>query len=140
MEDKDLKLFAERYAAAWRSQRPASVAVFFAPNGSLTVNDRTPAVGRAAIAEVARSFMTAFPDMVVTFDRLEKVADRVRFHWTLTGTNTGPGGSGKKVRISGYESWLMNDKGLIANSQGYFDSQEYERQLKEGYEKPGEPQ
>jgi hypothetical protein len=32
--------FAERYTAAWCSLNPASVAGFFAPDGSLRVNQR----------------------------------------------------------------------------------------------------
>ena len=62
----ELNDFAKRYAEAWCSQNPESVAAFFAENGSLSVNDGPPAVGRAAIAEVARGFMKTFPDMVVT--------------------------------------------------------------------------
>jgi uncharacterized protein (TIGR02246 family) len=125
----DLKAFAQRYAEAWCSQNPDSVAAFFAENGSLSVNDGPPAVGRAAIAREAQAFMTTFPDMVVTFDKLEPRGDRTAFHWTLIGTNTGPGGTGNKVRISGYELWEIDDDGLIAESKGHFDSAEYERQL-----------
>ena len=44
----------------------------------------------------------------------------------------GPGGAGKRVRISGYEPWKIDDGGLGAESKGKFDSAEYERQLKEG--------
>ena len=50
--------FAERYTAAWCSQDAASVAAFYSVDGSLSVNDGTPAVGRSAITEVAQSFMT----------------------------------------------------------------------------------
>ena len=124
--------FAKRYAEAWCSQNPDNVAAFFAENGSLSVNDGPPAVGRAAIAEEARGFMTTFPDMIVTFDKLEPVAAGTRFHWTLTGTNTGSGGTGKRVRISGYELWKIDKDGLIAESKGHFDAAEYERQLREG--------
>jgi uncharacterized protein (TIGR02246 family) len=126
----NLAEFANRYARAWCSQDPESVAVFFAENGSLQVNDGAPAVGRAAIAEIARHFMRDFPDMVVTFDKLEPQGDRVAFHWTLIGTNTGPGGSGNHVRISGYELWKIDNDGLIEESKGNFDAAEYERQLK----------
>jgi len=131
--------FAKRYAEAWCSQNPQSVAAFFAENGSLTVNDGPPAVRRAAIAEVARGFMRDFPDIVVTMDKVtheSKLGGRSScdavFHWTLTGTNTGPGGTGKRVRISGYELWKIDNDGLIAESKGHFDSAEYERQLKHG--------
>ena len=125
----ELKGFAQRYAEAWCSQNPERVAAFFAENGSLSVNDGPPAVGRARIADEARGFMTTFPDMVVTFDKLESQPNGTAFHWTLTGTNTGPGGTGKRVRISGYEVWKIDNDGLIAESKGHFDSAEYERQL-----------
>jgi SnoaL-like polyketide cyclase. len=55
--------FVRRYADAWCSHNPESVAAFFAENGSLTVNDRPPAVWRAAIAQEAQVFMTTFPDI-----------------------------------------------------------------------------
>jgi predicted ester cyclase len=128
----ELTRFAKRYADAWCSQNPESVAAFFAENGSLSVNDGPPAVGRAAIAEVARGFMSTFPDMVVTMDDVTHESQGKVFHWTLAGTNTGPGGTGKRVRISGYELWQFDNAGLIENSKGHFDSAEYERQLKHG--------
>jgi hypothetical protein len=122
--------FATLYAQAWCSQNPESVAAFFAENGSLKVNNEAPAVGRVAIAAIARGFMRDFPDMVVTFDRLEPRGNAIAFHWTLIGTNTGPGGTRKRVRISGYELWKIDKDGLIAESSGHFDAAEYERQVK----------
>lgn len=126
---KDMEQFAIRYTAAWCSRNPASVAAFFAENGSLQINDGAPNVGRAAITEAAQSFMTAFPDLVVEMDALEYADHRYRYRWTLTGTNTGPGGSGRKVKISGYEEWTLGADGLIAASLGHFDAADYDRQL-----------
>jgi steroid delta-isomerase-like uncharacterized protein len=122
--------FATRYANAWCTQNPESVAAFFAERGSISINNGPPAVGRAAIAKEAQAFMTTFPDMVVTMDKLVRDEEGTKFHWTLTGTNAGPGGAGKRVRISGYELWQFDNQGLIAKSKGHFDSAEYERQLK----------
>src|SRR5205823_14558446 len=65
----EIREFAQRYAGAWCSGNPESVAAFFAENGSLSVNDGRPAVGRAAIAEGARGFRRDFPDMIVTTDK-----------------------------------------------------------------------
>jgi nuclear transport factor 2 (NTF2) superfamily protein len=124
--------FAERYAAAWCGQDPATVAGFFSEEGSLTINEGEPAVGREAIAAAARSYMTAFPDHVLTFDKLEQLDGRWRFHWTFEGTNTGPGGTGAWVRFSGYEAWLIGDDGLIRDSQGNYDAADYQRQLEAG--------
>jgi uncharacterized protein (TIGR02246 family) len=128
----ELEKFATRYAEAWCSQDPESVAAFFAERGSISINNGPPAVGRAAIAKEAQAFMTTFPDMIVTFDKLEPRGDATAFHWTLTGINTGPGGTGKRVRISGYELWKIDKDGLIGESKGHFDAAEYERQLREG--------
>jgi hypothetical protein len=128
----ELDKFAQRYARAWCSQNPESVAAFFAERGSISINSGPPAVGRIAIAREAQAFMTTFPDMIVTFDKLEPRGDRTAFHWTLTGTNSGPGGKGERVGISGYELWKIDNDGLIAQSEGHFDTAEYERQLKYG--------
>lgn len=121
-----------RYTAAWCSQSPESVAAFFSPQGSLTVNDGTPAVGRDEIAGVALSFMTAFPDLKVVMDDLRLLGDEPEYHWTLSGTNTGPGGTGRRVLISGFERWRFGADGLIAVSDGHFDAVEYHRQLEKG--------
>ena len=132
MISDELNKFAARYAKAWCGRDPKKVAAFFAENGSISINNGPPAVGRAAIAKEAQAFMTTFPDMIVTFDKLEPRGDSIAFHWTLTGTNSGPGGTGNKVRISGYELWKIDNDGLIAESKGHFDRAEYERQLNDG--------
>ncbi|HEX3455152.1 MAG TPA: nuclear transport factor 2 family protein [Gaiellaceae bacterium] len=126
----NLDEFARSYTEAWCSQDPARVAEHYAPDGSLTINGGAPSVGREAITEAARSFMTAFPDMQVLMDELRGN----EYHWTLVGTNTGPGGTGNRVRISGYEEWTIGDDGLIAASLGHFDEAEYARQLEHGVE------
>ena len=72
MNSENLSEFARRYANAWCSQDPDKVAAFFAERGSISINNGPPAVGRMAIAKEARAFMTTFPDMIVTFDKLER--------------------------------------------------------------------
>jgi uncharacterized protein (TIGR02246 family) len=125
-----VRAMAARYTAAWGSQNPARVAEFFAPSGSLMINDGAPSVGRVAVAEAARGFMATFPDMVVAMDGLDIVDDRhAVYRWTLTGTSSGPGGNGNAVRISGYEEWTLDEDGLIAQSLGHFDAADYRRQL-----------
>ena len=129
MNQTKLTDFATRYAAAWSSQNPASLASFYAENGSLTVNGGAPSVGRAAITATAQGFMAAFPDMVVKMDVVSQEGGDAIFRWTWTGTNTGPGGTGNAVRISGYEEWTIGADGLIEESKGHFDETEYQRQL-----------
>lgn len=130
IDDIRIKEFAAKYAAAWCSQNAASVAAFYAENGSLKINNGTPSIGRKAITVAAQDFMTAFPDMVVTMDKLIVDGNHAVFHWTLIGTNTGPGGTGNPVEISGYEEWTIGPDGLIAGSKGHFDEADYEHQMK----------
>jgi predicted ester cyclase len=111
------------------------VAAFYSPNGSLTINGATPAVGRSAITKAAQEFMTAFPDLQVLMDDLLVRGDHAEYHWTLIGTNTGPGGIGHRVRISGFEQWQIGVDGLIAESRGSFDNADYQRQLERGFER-----
>jgi len=78
--------------------------------------------------------MTAFPDMELLMDDIRLQGERAEYHWTFIGTNTGPGGTGHKVRFSGFEKWKIGEDGLIAESQGQFDSADYQRQLERGVE------
>jgi len=123
----ELRQFAERYTAAWCGGDGGGVAAHFCASGSLMINDGAAAVGRSAIAEAAQGFMSAFPDLRVAMDELRVVGERVEYHWTLTGTAAE---SGRLVRVSGFESWKFGGDGLIAESIGSFDEEEYQRQLR----------
>jgi len=128
----DLSDLATRYAAAWSSQSPDSLASFYSENGSLVVNGGTPSVGRAAIRATAEGYMTAFPDMRVVMDSVIGNDNHAVFHWTWTGTNTGPGGTGASVHLHGYEEWTLGPDGLIVESLGHYDEAEYQRQVSGG--------
>jgi len=134
MDLKGMRALGAEYTAGWNSGDPVAVARFFEPSGSLKVNEAEPAVGRDAIASVAEGFMTAFPDMVLTMDSVRLVDTGVEYHWTFAGTYTGPGGTGQRVKFSGYEEWTLSEAGLIARSLGHFDEAEYNHQLQFGVE------
>lgn len=104
------------------------VAEHYAPGGTIAINGGTP----TEITEVARSFMSTFPDIELFMDDVVVKDDATEFHWTFVGTNTGPGGTGKRVRISGFEEWTFGDDGLVAEALGHYDQAEYDRQLEHG--------
>ena len=135
LDPTQLQNFAASYTAAWNSRNAENVAIFFSPRGILSVNG-APAEGRSEIAMVAQSFMTAFPDLQLQMDSATIQADRAIYHWTFTGTNTGPGGTGNKVRFSGSEEWTFASDDLIANSKGQFDADDYRRQLANSVDAP----
>jgi hypothetical protein len=123
-----MKEFALSYTNAWSSGDPASVAGHFAEDGTLQINDTEPSMGRGQLEATARSFMTELPDMVLTMDDLSFNGARYIYRWTLDGANTGPGGTGNAVQICGYEEWSINSEGLIQQSQGHMDLDDYARQ------------
>lgn len=128
----ELREFATRYADAWSGGDPVAFAAFYAEDGLLRINDGEPSIGRDAVTETARSFMTAFPDMLVRLVELREVDGHVDFHWHWTGINSGPGGTGNAVDLRGFERWTLDDDGLIVESHGHLDEAEYERQLNAG--------
>jgi uncharacterized protein (TIGR02246 family) len=132
IDTRQLRDIGARYTAAWCSQDPERVAAFFSTGGSLTINGGAPAVGRGAIREVVRGFMTAFPDLVLTMDGVSVQGDRAVYRWTFAGTNTGPGGTGQQVLFSGCEEWEIGADELITGSLGHFDEEDYQRQLVHG--------
>jgi hypothetical protein len=129
IEETQLRAFATRYTAAWCSQDCTRVAAHFSVNGWLRINGGKRASGRSAIEESAQGFMTTFPDLRLVMDNVFLKGDGAEFHWTLTGTIAGPGGTGRSVRISGFEEWKLGENGLIDESEGHFDEADYLRQL-----------
>src|SRR5262249_4831366 len=79
----------------------------YIPGGTIAINGGDP----TEVTEVARSFIEAFPNIQVFMDDLVVRDETVEYHWTFTGTNDGPGGTGKSVRISGFEEWTLGDDG-----------------------------
>jgi len=127
-DEDQVRDFARSYTAAWCSHDPAKVAEHFVPGGTIAINGGEP----TEVTEVARSFMAAFPDIQLFMDDVVFKGEVVKYHWTFTGTNTGPGGTGAPVRISGSEEWTFGDDGLVVESQGSYDQAEYNQQLEHG--------
>jgi nuclear transport factor 2 (NTF2) superfamily protein len=124
-DPRSVEELARSYTEAWCSRDPARVAAHYAPGGSIVINGGEP----AGIAEVAQSFIAAFPDIEVLMDDLVFKDDVVEYHWTFTGTSAE---TGKWVRIPGFEEWTIAPDGLIATSRGHYDQAEYDRQLRDG--------
>ena len=113
MNAAQLHDFATRYTAAWCSQDPATVAKFL--DAWLRVNEKAPVLGRQEITELVRSLMNAFPDLRVIMNDLRLHPGCAEFYWTLIGTNTASGGTGRRVRVSGFDRWQIGDDGLISS-------------------------
>ena len=132
LDSTAIRTMAERYTEAWCSRSAEAVGSFFEENGKSVINSGPPTVGRAAIAEAMQAFFADFPDLVLRMDDLRSGGNQAIYLWTLEGTNSGPDGTGKSVRIVGWQNWLLSDDLLIVEADGGFDATEYERQICEG--------
>jgi uncharacterized protein (TIGR02246 family) len=125
----DIRAVGARYAEAWTSHVPDAVASFYEPDGRITINGGEPSVGRSAVAEMAKAFYAAFPDLIVRMDDARKAGDNAVFVWTLEGTHSE---SGNFVKVGGWEEWLLSGDLLVRESFGRYDAVEYERQVAHG--------
>jgi SnoaL-like domain len=128
--DQDrLRDFARSYTEAWCEHDPERVAAHYVRGGTIAINGGEP----TEITDVARSFISAFPDIRVFMDDLFVDDATVQYQWTFTGTSSE---TGKQVRIAGVEEWTLGADGLVASSRGSYDQDEYDRQLAYGASEP----
>ena len=125
----DVRLLAERHIAAWNAHDAEGVAQSYAPDAVFSINGDEPMRGRPDIAEMVRGFAADFPDMKLSLDGVSSAGTDAVYIWTFEGTHKD---SGNQVRFSGWEAWTLTDACLVGSSLGYFDSDEYARQLSEG--------
>ena len=120
---------AAAYTAAWNSGSPEAVAAFYAKDGSIVINRGGPWQGRTGIAEMAAGFFADVPDLALVCDKVRCAGDHVVFLWTFTGTHSGTQNS---LNISGWEEWDLDEDLKVKASRGWFDTNDYERQIAGG--------
>ncbi len=117
---------AKAYTAAWNSGSPAAVAGFYAPDGRIVINRGEPWEGRRRVAEMAAGFFADVPDLFLVCDKLRCAGDHVVYLWTFTGTHSG---TKNPLSISGWEEWDLDADLEVKASRGWFDADEYGRQV-----------
>jgi uncharacterized protein (TIGR02246 family) len=123
---EEITKIAEHYEAAWNSGNPAQVAACYAPNGGIIINRGTPWQGRAKIVEMAAGFFADVKDMRVILDELRVAGDHVAFIWTFTGRHAG---TNNPLDVKGWEEWDLDTDGAISASKGWYDAEDYARQV-----------
>ena len=129
VDAKQFEAMTTAYTAAWNSGDPARVADHYAPGRGITINRGEEQFGRDAMLAMAGGFMAAFPDLKITRDFFRLAGDRAVFGWTLEGRHAE---TNNPVKASGWEEWELDDDCLITNSLGWFDAEDYDRQVAGG--------
>jgi len=117
---------ARAYEAAWCSGDPMRVADHFADGGTIQINRGDVLKGHEAITEMAAGFYAAFPDLKVICDGVRIAGDHVVFLWTLEGHHAE---TKNFVRAAGWEEWTLTPNLKIQSSLGWFDAEDYQRQI-----------
>jgi len=124
-----VKAMAVAYAEAWCSKSPQAVASFFAPDGSISINRGEPSTGQAALVEMAAGFYAAVPDISVYCDDVRVAGDHALLLWTFDGHHAE---TNAFVTVSGWEEWDLGEDLKIKISLGWFDAEDYARQIATG--------
>lgn len=129
MTPENAKTLANAYTAAWNSGSAEAVAAFYAGDGEIVINRGTPWRGREGVAAMAAGFFADVPDLSLVCDGVRASGDHVVYLWTFTGHHAQ---SRNPLRITGWEEWDIDADGKVAASRGWFDAQDYARQVAGG--------
>jgi len=135
LDRKHIESLAAAYTSAWNSGSPQSVAAHFAANGEIAINRGAPWRGRGAIAEMAAGFFTDVSGMKLTCDGVRCAASHVVYLWTFTGRAAK---TGHALTVHGWEEWDVGDDLKVRASRGWYDAEDYARQVAgEAVSRPG---
>ncbi|MEZ5877421.1 MAG: nuclear transport factor 2 family protein [Tepidamorphaceae bacterium] len=117
---------AQDYTAAWNSKSAEAVASFYAEDGEIVINRGDPWDGRAKVAEMAAGFYADVPDLSLACDDIRLSGTHAVYVWTFTGHDAN---TGNPLNIKGWEEWDLNDDLKVKASRGWFDADDYARQV-----------
>jgi predicted ester cyclase len=126
IDQASLEALAAKYVDAWNSKVPENVALFHDSKSQITINRGDPSVGFDGLTAMAAGFHADVPDLVLQSDGIRSAGNHVVFMWTFTGHDAG---TGNPLNITGWEEWELDDNMKVMSSLGWFDSEEYQRQI-----------
>ena len=129
LDRKNIESVAAAYTTAWNSGSPQGVAAHFAENGEIVINHGAPWRGRAGIAEMSAGFFADVLGMKLTCDGVRRAGSHVVFLWTFTGHAAK---TGNPLTVHGWEEWDVGDDLKVKASRGWYDAEDYARQVAGG--------
>ncbi len=129
LDRKCIESLAAEYTAAWNTGSPQNVAAYFAENGEIVINRGAPWRGRAGIAEMAAGFFADVLGMKLTCDVARCAGSHVVYMWTFTGHAAK---TGNTLTVHGWEEWDVGDDLKVKASRGWYDAEDYARQVAGG--------
>ena len=125
-KQSDLDGLARRYTEAWNSKVPENVASFHTPSSSIIINQGEPSIGHPGLTEMAAGFHADVPDLHLTCNGIRGSGNHAIYLWTFTGHHAE---TGNALNVQGWEDWELDDDMKVTSSLGWFDGEEYDRQV-----------
>lgn len=122
----ELDDLAQRYTDAWNSKVPERVAAFHTPDSRIIINRGEPSVGHAGVTEMAAGFHADVPDLHLSCDGIRGAGAHIVYMWTFTGHHAE---TGNPLNVTGWEEWELDDDMNVTSSLGWFDGEDYDRQV-----------
>jgi uncharacterized protein (TIGR02246 family) len=129
IDPKAVAKMAQDYTAAWNSKSTEAVAAHYAEDGQIIINRGEPWKGRAGIAEMASGFYADVPDLSLSCDEIRCAGSHAVYVWTFTGHDAK---TGNPLKVRGWEEWELGDDLKVKASLGWYDADEYARQVEGG--------
>ena len=129
IDHQAMRAAADAYTAAWNSGSPGAVASFYAPDGRIVINRGDPWEGQEGVARMAAGFFADVPDLSLVCDGLRIAGDHVVYLWTFTGSHAA---TGNPLRVVGWEEWTVDATLQVKSSLGWYDADDYARQVAGG--------
>lgn len=126
MTPQDIERIAEAYTEAWNSGSAEAVAAFHAENSRIVINRGDPWEGRSGVADMARGFFADVPDLALRCDGIRTAGDHVVYLWTFEGHHAQ---TRNPLKVTGWEEWNFGADGKVTGSLGWFDAEDYQRQV-----------
>lgn len=118
--------FARQYTEAWNSKIPENVASCHVPDSRITINLGEPSVGHEGLTAMSAGFHADVPDLVLQNEGIRSAGNHVVYLWRFRGHHAE---TGNPLNVSGWEEWDLNDDMKITSSLGWFDADDYQRQV-----------
>ncbi|WP_120499450.1 nuclear transport factor 2 family protein [Roseovarius sp. EL26] len=111
---------------AWCRKSATDVAASYTEDACFIINHGEPMNGHQDIADMVSGFCDEFPDVVLRLDNTFIAGHHAVYVWTFQGTQVN---TGKYVEFQGWEEWELDENLKVKSSKGWFDAEDYERQL-----------
>lgn len=123
---QSLEELARKYTEAWNSGVPENVAYCHNLSSRITINNGEPSVGHTELTAMAAGFYADVPDLKLQCDGIRGAGGHIVYLWTFTGHHAE---TGNPLNVRGWEEWELNGEMKIMSSLGWFDGEEYQRQV-----------